>query len=124
MIDVDDVDPMPDNDDHIREGEGSAADTPQEDDADSSHGDGDDAPQDEDDDIIEPLPGLPHEDYGREFDAPRPLHRWRSHAISIGYSISMALGPCCPGAVGGCAGTPRTGASWTPHSCAATSTAA
>ena len=72
MIDVDDVDPMPDNDDHIREGEGSAADTPQEDDADSSHGDGDDAPQDEDDDIIEPLPGLPHEDYGREFDAPPP----------------------------------------------------
>ena len=72
MIDVDDVDPMPENDDQTPEDDRSAADTPQDDDADNSEGDGDDAPQDEDDDIIEPLPGLPHEDYGREFDAPPP----------------------------------------------------
>jgi putative DNA primase/helicase len=72
VIDVDDVDPMPENDDRAPEDERSPADTRPDDDADSQQGDGDDAPQDQEDDTIEPLPGLPHEDYGREFDAPPP----------------------------------------------------
>ncbi len=72
MIDASSIEPMPENDDHTPEDERSAADTPQDDDADNSQGDGDEAPQDEDDDTIEPLPGLPHEDYGRQFNAPAP----------------------------------------------------
>ena len=72
MIEASSVEPMPENDDHTPEDDRGATDTPQGDHTDNSQGDGDEVPQDEDDDIIEPLPGLPHEDYGRQFDAPAP----------------------------------------------------
>jgi putative DNA primase/helicase len=44
-----------------------------DDDADNLRGQAGEATQDVDDDIVEPLPGLPHEDYGREFVAPTPF---------------------------------------------------
>jgi putative DNA primase/helicase len=72
MIDASSVEPMPENDDQGPEDGGSPAGTAPDADADNSPSDGDQAPQDEDNDTIEPLPGLPHEDYGRQFDAPAP----------------------------------------------------
>jgi putative DNA primase/helicase len=72
VIDADSVDPMPENDGQPPGGERSAGDARHEGDAENQHSDHDGAPHDQDDDVIEPLPGLPHEDYGREFTAAAP----------------------------------------------------
>ncbi len=72
MIDVHDVDPMPENDHQASEADPIAAGTANGSGTDNSQGGGDDAPQDLSCDSIEPLPDLPSDDYGREFDAPPP----------------------------------------------------
>lgn len=71
MADGDD-DAMSENDGKTTEEAGSAAGATQDDGADNMQGEGDDASQDVNDDTIEPLPGLPSDDYGRRFDAPPP----------------------------------------------------
>ena len=53
---------------------------PPHDGADNLPGEGSEATPDADDDIVEPLPGLPHEDYGREFVALPRSRRWTSRA--------------------------------------------
>jgi putative DNA primase/helicase len=72
MIDADSVDPMPENNGQPPGGESSAGDARHDGDAENQQSDRNEATQDQDDDVIEPLPGLPHEDYGREFTAPAP----------------------------------------------------
>lgn len=70
MIDPDLVDPMPENDGQRLEGERSVCDARH--DAENLQSEPNEATSDEDYYIFEPLPGLPYEDYGREFDAPPP----------------------------------------------------
>lgn len=71
MIDAEFVDPMPENDGRPPEGESAAGDA-HDSDTQNAQSDRGGATLDGDDDTIDPLPGLPHEDYGREFDAPPP----------------------------------------------------
>jgi putative DNA primase/helicase len=72
VIDPDFVDPMPENDGQPLGGESSAGDARHDGDDENPQSEPGEATLDEDDYIIGPLPGLPHQDYGREFDAPPP----------------------------------------------------
>ncbi|OBF65922.1 hypothetical protein A5753_01115 [Mycobacterium sp. 852002-51971_SCH5477799-a] len=63
---------MPENDGWPPGDESNEGDTHLDGDAENTQRDRDEATQDENYYVIEPLPGLPHDDYGREFDAPPP----------------------------------------------------
>lgn len=72
MIDSNSVEPMSENDGRRPEDGASAAETLDDVKGDNSLGDCDEVLQGANDNIIEPLPGLPDEDYGCPFQAPSP----------------------------------------------------
>lgn len=104
MIDVHDVDPMPENDHQASEADPIAAGTANGSGTDNSQGGGDDAPQDLSCDSIEPLPDLPSDDYGREFD--------EKLSIPVDRVVQATSVPGCSApSVGGCVGVISVGRS-------------